>query len=104
MAALAEQGLLQPGTPLEVVPRALPPDAAARDGRAYRARVGDPSSPRRSLVWELDGQAYSPTELTCLLWREFGVASLGESYYSHWRVLGREQSLWDEWQSVSGDG
>jgi hypothetical protein len=102
IAALAAQGLLAPGTVLEVVPKALPPDAASRDARAYRARVGDPASPRGSLVWELDGRPYSPTELTCRLWREFGVAGLGPSYYSHWRVVGRERSLWEEWQSAGG--
>ena len=102
LAALAARGLLSPGTDLEVVPAALPADAASRDARAYRARVGDPASPRRSLVWEFDGQPYSPTELTCRLWREFGVVSLGPSYYSHWRVVGRERSLWEEWQSLKG--
>jgi hypothetical protein len=102
LAALAAKGLVSSGMVLEVVPAALPSDAASRDARVYRARVGDPASPRRSLVWEFDGQPYSPTELTCRLWREFEVASVGPSYYSHWRIVGHEHSLWDEWQSVSG--
>jgi hypothetical protein len=102
LAILADEGLLAPGTALEIVPAALPSDIAARDARAYRARVGDPASPRRSLVWEFDGQPYSPTELACRLWREFGVVSLGPSYYSHWRVVGRECSLWEEWQVING--
>jgi hypothetical protein len=100
LAALARAKLLGAGTVLEVVPEALPPDAADRDPRAFRARVANPESPRRPLVWELDGKTYSPTELTCRLWREHGVASLGTSYYSHWRVAGRGQSLWAEWQEL----
>jgi hypothetical protein len=100
LAALADMGLLSSGTWLEVVPAALPADAATRDARAFRARVGEPGSPRRSLVWELDGQPYSPTELTCRLWREYGVVSVGPSYYSHWRVVGCERSLWEDWQAV----
>jgi hypothetical protein len=88
---------------LEVIPGALPPNAAAYDGRAYRARVGDPASPRRSLIWEFDGQPYSPTKLTCRLWRDFEVVALGPSYYSHWRIVGHERSLWEEWQSIRSE-
>jgi hypothetical protein len=101
IAVLAERGVLAPGTELEVVPEALPPDAASRDPRAFRARVGDPRSPRRSLVWELDGRNYSPTELTCKLWGDHGVASVGPSYYSHWRVVGGTRSLWEEAQALN---
>ncbi len=104
VAVLTDAGLLAPGTPLEVVPAALPPDAASRDPRTFRARVGDPSSPRRSLVWELDGEAYSPTALTCKLWVEYGVAAPGPSYYGHWRVVGRERSLWEEAQALGHRG
>jgi hypothetical protein len=101
LAALAEKGLLSSGTCLELVPAALPADAASRDSRIFRAVVGDPRSPIRSIRWEFDGQLYSPTRLTCLLWVEYGVASLGPSYYCHWRVVGRERSLWDEWRSLA---
>jgi len=98
--ALAVRGLLGPGTALEVVPRALPRDFEKRDGRAFRARVADPSDPRRSLVWELDGKAYSPTELTSRLWVHYDVLgypmSHYPSYYSYWRIVGHELSLWDE--------
>ena len=96
LTVLAGKGIVQVGTSLEIVPAALPSDAASRDPRAFRARIADPMSPRRPLLWELDGQTYSPTELTCKLWREYGVASLGPSYFSHWRVVGRQPSLWDE--------
>jgi hypothetical protein len=101
---LSTKGIVSEGTALEVMPIALPPDASARDPRAFRARVGDPTHPRRSLVWELDGRPYSPTELTCKLWGEYGVTSLRPSYYSHWRVVGRTRSLWDEAQdAVNGE-
>jgi hypothetical protein len=93
---LASRGILAPGTAIEILPELLPADAAKRDPRAFRARVGDPASPRRSLVWELDGRHYSPTELTCRLWRDFGVRPAGASYYSHWRIIGATRSLWDE--------
>lgn len=93
---LAGKGIVQIGTPLEIVPAALPADAASRNPHAFRASVADPMSPRRPILWALDGQTYSPTELTCKLWREYGVLSLGPSYFSHWRVVGRHLSLWDE--------
>ena len=103
LAMLGGKGIVAMGTPLEIVPAALPPDASSLDPRAFRASVADPMSPRRSLRWELDGQSYSPTELTCKLWRDYGVASLGPSYYSHWRIVGHELSLWDEAQALSGN-
>jgi hypothetical protein len=104
IAVLAERGYLAAGALLEVVPSSLPPDAASRDPRAFRARVGEPASPRRSLIWELDGRAYSPTELTCKLAREYGVGDRAAepSYYSHWRVVGAARSLWDEARAESG--
>jgi len=101
LAVLAGKGIVAVGTPLEIVPAALPPHAASLDPRAFRASVADPMSPRRSLLWELDGQHYSPTELTCRLWREYGLAGLGPSYFSHWRIVGRERSLWDEAQALT---
>lgn len=104
LAMLAGKGILAVGTPLEIVPAALPSGAASLDPRAFRASVTDPMSPRRSLLWDLDGQTYSPTELTCKLWREYGVASLGPSYFSHWRVVGRQLSLWDESRSLAEGG
>jgi hypothetical protein len=99
LALLAGKGIVRVGTLPEIVPAALPPDAASRDPRAFRASVADPLSPRRPFIWELDGQTYSPTELTCRLWREHGVSSLGPSYFSHWRVVGRQLNLWDESRS-----
>jgi hypothetical protein len=101
ISVLAERGMLASGTALEIVPAALPPDAASRDPRAFRACVGDPASPRRSLIWELDGRHYSPTELTCKLWVEYGVIGLGQSYYRHWRIVGHVPSLWEEAQGGS---
>ena len=96
IAVLADRGTLAAGTPLEILPELLPADAPSRDPRAFRARVGDPKSPRRPLIWDLDGQHYSPTELTCRLWREYDVHPIGTSYYSHWRIVGANWSLWDE--------
>jgi hypothetical protein len=94
---LESRGLLTAGTALEVVSAALPADFAFRDQRAFRARVGNPQSPR-SLVWELDGQSYSVTKLTCKLWVEHGVAPPGDSNYATWRVIGHSRSLWEEAQ------
>lgn len=90
---------------LEIMPSSLPPDAVSHDLRAFRARVGDPASPRRSLIWELDGRFYSPTELTCKLFREYGVGDSGAkpSCYAHWRVVGAGRSLWDEVRAEPGD-
>ena len=99
-ATLVEKGILARGMTLEIVPAALPADSASRDPRAYRASVGEPNSPRKSLIWELDGQYYATMNLTCRLWREFGVIYLPPSYYSHWRVVGREKSLWEEWKLI----
>jgi hypothetical protein len=104
LAILAAKGIIASGTALEVAPDALPPDAASRDPRAFRARVGDPASPRRSLVWEFEGRPYSPTELTCKLWREFGVVSQSPSCYSHWQVVGHIPSLWEESRVVAEEG
>src|SRR5690349_20069526 len=101
-ALLASKGVLTVGTPLEVVPAAMPLDVTSHDPRAFRGRVADPMSPRRSLLWELDGEPYSLTELTCKLWVEYGVVSVGPSYYSHWRVAGRELSLWEESRTLAG--
>ena len=98
LTALADAGLLVEGTHLEIVPAALPPDAIAHDPRAFRASVGDPTKPRRAMIWELDGQPYSATDLTCRLWHEYAVNCLKPSYFSHWRVVGREQSLWEDWK------
>jgi hypothetical protein len=106
--ALARKGLLGPGTALEVVPRALPADASQRDSRAYLARVADPSAARAALIWELDGQSYSPTQLTTRLWVHYGVhgepMSRYPSYYSYWRIVGHELSLWDEWNALDNPG
>jgi hypothetical protein len=101
LLVLSARGIPSVDTTLEVMPEALPANAFTRDPRAFQTRVADPASHRRSLIWDLDGQPYSPTELTCKLWREFGVTSLGPSYYSHWRIVGRERSLWDEASDVS---
>ena len=101
LAILATKGIVAAGTVLEVIPDALPPDAASRDPRAFRARVNDPASARGSLVWEFDGKPYSPTELTCKLWREFGLVATGPSYNSHWRIAGRNRSLWDESRAIA---
>lgn len=57
LAMLAARGIVTAGTALEVVPSARPSDADSRDPRADRSRVADPSSRRRSLVWELDARA-----------------------------------------------
>jgi hypothetical protein len=102
LALLASKGILAVGTPLEVVPAALPRDAASLDPRAFRARVADPLSPRRSLLWELDGQLYSPTKLNNRLFRDFGVETPATSHFSNWRVVGREVSLWEESRGLIG--
>src|SRR5262249_5725616 len=103
---LASKGIVSIGTLLEIVPDALPPDALppdalSHDPRVFQARVIDPAIRRRSLVWEFDGQPYSPTELTCRLWGDYKVISVGPSYYSHWRVVGRGPSLWEESRAVA---
>src|SRR5436190_4606165 len=97
MAILAGRAVLTTGTMLEVMPEVLPAVAASRDPQTFRARVGDPTKPRASMIWELDGRPYSPTELTCKLRRE-GVSTQPSwhSYYSYWRIVGHTRSLWDE--------
>ena len=96
IAVLADRGVVWSGTALEILPELLPADVSSCDPRAFRARVGEPAKPRRALVWDLDGQHYSATDLTCRLWREYGVRPIGSSYYSHWRIVGGTRSLWDE--------
>jgi hypothetical protein len=98
---LADCGYLSAGTALEVTPSSLPADVMFRDPRAFRAVVGDPTHPK-SLIWEFDGQAYSPTELTCRLSREFGVRDRSvSSYYGYWRVIGETRTLWEEAKRVA---
>ena len=96
LPVLADNGVVQRGTVIEVIPEALPADADAQDPRVFRARVENTSGLRESVVWEFDGQPYSLTELTNRLWDEFGVACLEHYIFKHWRVVGHSATMWEE--------
>jgi hypothetical protein len=96
LPVLADNGVLGRGTIIEVVPDALPSDATAQDPRAFRARIDNPRGLRESVVWELDNQPYSLTELTYRHQEDYGVACLEHYIFKHWQIAGHAQSLWEE--------
>ena len=96
LPVLADNGVIQQGTVIEVIPEALPADATSQDPRVFRARVENTRGGRGSVVWEHDGQPYSLTELTNRLWDEYGVACLEHYIFKHWRVVGCSATLWEE--------
>jgi hypothetical protein len=101
LVELAKRQLIDVGTMLEVVPQAMPSKNRTSDVKAFRAKVVDPDSAKESIM---DGLLYSPTVLTAKLWTEMGV--VGEpishypSYFSYWRIVGHELSLWDLWKDI----
>jgi hypothetical protein len=64
LPVLAAHGLVKAGTEIELVPEALPVDAARRDPRLFRATIVQPEGLKGSVRWSFDGQAYSLSELT----------------------------------------
>ena len=98
--ALARHGLIANGSNLEIIPEALPSDAATRDPRTYLATVSD-LTVRESIVWQLDGKAYSPTALTKRLAAEHGMSWLANNIFMHWRIAGTNESMWDKAESLT---
>lgn len=98
--ALARHGLIKVGTEIEVVPLALPKDAAKRDPRMFRARIVDLES-RESVQWLFDEQSYSASKLSHRLRDEFGLTWLANNIFVHWRVVGETQSMWDRAEALT---
>jgi hypothetical protein len=100
LSALSREGLIKHGTEIEIVPSALPPDAARRDSRTFRARVVDPES-RESVEWLLDGQRYSASRLSHLLRDQHGVVWITNNVFVHWRIVGDKGSMWDRAEALT---
>jgi hypothetical protein len=96
LPTLAEHGVVQQGTAIEVIPEALPPNSASQDSRVFRATISETAGLRNSIIWEYDRTPYSLTELTIKLQNEHGVACLEHYIFKHWRIAGHMESLWAE--------
>jgi hypothetical protein len=96
LPVLADNEVVVRGTIIEVIPDAIPTDWAVQEPGVFRARIENPAGLRESVVWELDGQPHSLTDLTHKLQNEYGVACLEHYIFKHWRIVGHEESLWDE--------
>jgi hypothetical protein len=97
---LARHGLIQQGTEIELIPKALPVDAATHDKRTFRATIGDVNL-RDSVVWALDGKPYSASHLTQVLWYDHGALKLRNNIFVHWRIAGDDRSMWDRAEELS---
>jgi hypothetical protein len=93
---LAENGLLAQGTVIEVMPEVRAEGVPAGDAR-FRAQILNAQGGAGAVRWEHDGQAYSLTELTNMLWEEHGLGLKWPNYIlKNWRIVGHNQSMWDE--------
>lgn len=96
LPVLANHGLIAKGTAIEIVPDAVTDESRTHQTDLFRARIENPVGLRDSIRWDHDGQTYSLSALTDLLWDQYGLARVGDKYFKHWRVVGRSESLWHE--------
>ena len=94
LPTLAANGLLPLNSVIEVVPRFLPPGADTNDPR-FRAIVVEPYRRLRAIRWQADGQLYSLTGLTLVLYESHGVKWPGKTCLN-WRREGKELTVWEE--------
>jgi hypothetical protein len=97
---LARHGVIASGSEIEVVPEALPLDANTRDAKIFRATIGDLAS-RASVIWQHDGNTYSPTALTKRLAENHGITWLANNIFIHWRVVGSAESMWEKAEQLT---
>ena len=97
---LARSGIVKEGTEIEIVPKALPADAGNRDPRTFRATIGDVES-RDSVLWSIDGKAYSASRLSHKLKDEQGMTWLANNIFVHWRIVGETLSMWDRAEALT---
>jgi hypothetical protein len=95
LSILARTGAIQSGSEIEVVPEALPSDAATRGPNIFRARIGD-LEVRDSIIWLHDGKPYSLSALSNKLMSEHGFKWVRSNTFYHWRIIGHPKSMWDE--------
>lgn len=91
---LMRNGVIKPGTEIEVMPEALPISENGKSSNTYRALIVDPSR-RESVKWLLDDNSYSISQLTVKLAEEHNMKWLANNITLHWRIIGQEDSLWD---------
>ena len=100
LKVLARHGIIKPGTEIEVVPQALPSDWASQNSSIFRARIVD-ASRRASVVWLVDSNLYSLTQLTRKLSQEHGLQWLANNIALHWRIVEQKESLWDQAEKLA---
>lgn len=91
---LAANGRVGVGTVLEVVPEFLPPGTPAGDPR-FRATVVNTRGRQGAVRWGGDGQLYSLTALTGVLYEQLGIEWPGKTCLN-WRRQGQPVTLWEE--------
>ncbi len=99
LAILADRGIVQPGTVIELVPSICSSVAPGGTGDRFRAVVVKPQGGSGSIRWAVDGQCYSAAALLAKLEKEDGVCSIS-IVYRNWRIVGHEESIWGEADSL----
>jgi hypothetical protein len=95
LAILADRGLVQPGTIIELVPSICGSVAARGTGDRFRAEVVNPQGGSGAIRWRGDGECYSAQALLTKLEQEYGVCGM-PIVYRNWRIVGHEESIWSE--------
>lgn len=93
LKVLRRHGILPEGTKIEVMPDAISKEIPKGDRKLFRAEIGDIDS-RKSVIWVSDGNAYSLTELSCLL-EEHGLRWVRPKTFQLWSIAGEDESMWD---------
>jgi hypothetical protein len=94
LPTLAAHGLIGVRTVLEVVPQLLPAGVPAGDA-TFTATVVSTRGRQDAVRWQRDGQLYSLTALTGVLYQRHGVQWPGKTCVN-WRRRGQAMTLWDE--------
>lgn len=95
LAILAERGVVQEGTILELVPFTWPHVPLEGAKTLFQAEVVNPQGGPDALRWPMDGQRYSAQSLLSKLEQEHGVCGI-PIVYRNWRIVGHEESIWRE--------
>jgi serine/threonine protein kinase len=92
LKVLRRHGIVSEGTEIEPIPDAMPEDGLERDPKLFRARIGS----KQSIIWEHDGDAYSLTELSVILWQQHGLLWVRPKTFELWRIAGQAESMWHQ--------
>jgi hypothetical protein len=103
LALLADRGLVQKGTLIELVPAICASHAAGSRGDRFRAEVVKPQGGPGALRWTVDGQCYSAQALLTKLIEEEGVGGV-PIVFRNWRIVGHTESIWAEANSLEPGG